>query len=133
MEREEIYEILTATLTKKLPLPPQNWWVAQLTYELWNTGSEFKSDSFIRQQDALAKCLYYLVDYSLRMPSWINLATGNARVKQLCEELAEEIEKITFQPESVIAKHGKLKLSLYTILNVQTCLIYREETARKIA
>ena len=51
----------------------------------------------------------------------------------MCGELADEIEQITYEPDSVIAKHGKLKAWLKAILAVQTCWIYREETARSIA
>ena len=36
------------------------------------------------------------------------------------------------RPAGVIEKHGKLKVWLKAILAVQTCLIYREETARFI-
>ena len=50
--------------------------------------------------------------------------------KQMCEELVFEIEKITFEPEKVVVKHGKLKSWLSAILSVQICLIYCEETDR---
>ena len=51
----------------------------------------------------------------------------------MCGELADEIEQITYEPEAVIAKHGKLKVWLKAKLAVQTCWIYREETERVIA
>lgn len=57
----------------------------------------------------------------------------DARVRQMCGELADEIEQITYEPEAVIAKHGKLKARLKAILAVQTCLTYREETERVVA
>jgi hypothetical protein len=66
------------------------------------------------------------------MPEWIDTTETNDRVKLLCRELAEEIEKITLRPSEVIEKHGKLKVWLKAILAVQTCMIYREETARNI-
>lgn len=56
------------------------------------------------------------------MPEWINLSTENERVREMCSELADEIEQITYEPEAVIAKHGKLKSWLKAILAVQTCL-----------
>ena len=52
---------------------------------------------------------------------------------KICGELADEIEQITYEPESVIARRGKLKSWLKAILAVQTCWIYREETTRVIA
>jgi hypothetical protein len=67
------------------------------------------------------------------MPQWINLSTENKRVRQMCGELADEIEQITYEPDAVIARHGKLKSWLKAKLAVQTCLIYNEETARVIA
>ncbi len=67
------------------------------------------------------------------MPEWINLSTENERVRKMCGELADEIEQITYEPELVIGKHSKLKAQLKAILAVQTCWIYREETARVIA
>lgn len=66
------------------------------------------------------------------MPEWIDTTETNDRVKLACRELAEEIEKITRCPAEVIERHGKLKVWLKAILAVQTCLIYREETARNI-
>jgi hypothetical protein len=66
------------------------------------------------------------------MPEWIDTTVGNDRVKLFCLELAEEIEEITLRPAVAIEKRGKLKVWLKAILAVQTCLIYREETARNI-
>jgi hypothetical protein len=53
-----------------------------------------------------------LVDFARRMPEWINLSTTNERVREMCGELADEIEQITYEPEAVIARHGKLKVWL---------------------
>ena len=64
------------------------------------------------------------------MPERVNLTETNNRIKEVCEELAFEIVKITLEPESVIEKRGKLKSWLSAILSVQTCLIYCEETDR---
>jgi hypothetical protein len=80
----------------------------------------------------LQTCLFYLIDFARRITDRINTTETNDRVKLLCRELSEEIEKITQQPAEVIEKHGKLKVWLKAILAVQTCLIYREETARNI-
>lgn len=133
LTRAEIYSILVAAIIDKQPLPPASWCASQLDEELWRATKEFEPDAFSRQQDALETCLNYLVDYAVRMPERVNLAESNARVKEMCEELADEIEKITFAPDEIICKRGKLKSWLKAILSVQTCLIYREETERFIA
>jgi hypothetical protein len=74
-----------------------------------------------------------LVDFARRMPEWINLSTTNERVREMCGELADEIEQITYEPEAVIARHGKLKVWLKGKSGSSDVLIYREETERNIA
>jgi hypothetical protein len=131
--RDELYRMLAAALIKKKPLPPDDWSVVKLDEEVYRAGSEYEPNLFLRHSDALATCLFYLVDFARRMPEWINLSTETARVREMCGDLADEIEQITYEPEAVIAKHGKLKVWLKAKLAVQTCLIYREETERVIA
>lgn len=131
--RDELYRMLTTALVKKKPLPPENWSAVKLDEEVTNSGSEYEPSIYLRHQDALTTCVYYLVDFASRMPEWINLSTVNERVCKMCGELADEIEQITYEPESVIARRGKLKSWLKAILAVQTCWIYREETERVIA
>ncbi len=129
---DEIYRKLIAALERNKPHPPDGWCASQLDEEIRRAGREFEPDAKLRQEDALQTCLFYLVDFVRRMPEWIDTTAGNDRVKLLCLELSEEIEKITLRPAGVIQKHGKLKAWLKAILAVQTCLIYREETARNI-
>jgi len=131
--RDEIYRKLVAALTDKQPLPPAGWCASMLDEELWRATKEFEPDAYLRQQDALRTCFAYLVDYAVRMPERVNLAESNHRVRKMCAELADELEKITAKPEEIIGERGKLKSWLKAILSVQTCLIYREETARCIA
>lgn len=131
--RDEIYSILIRAITDKLPLPPAGWFASQLDEELWRATKKYEPDASLRQRDALETCLAYLVDFSARMPEWINTTETNERVKKMCEELAAEIEKITVAPDEIIGTRGKLKSWLKAILSVQTCLIYREETERVIA
>lgn len=131
--RDELYRMLAAALIKKKPLPPENWSVVKLDEEVYRAGSEYEPNLFLRHSDALATCVFYLVDFARRMPEWINLSIETARVREMCGDLADEIEQITYEPEAVIAKHGKLKAWLKAKLAVQTCLIYREETERVIA
>lgn len=131
--RDELYRMLTAALIKKKPLPSVDWSVVKLDEEVYRAGSDYEPNLFLRHLDALATCLFYLVDFARRMPEWINLSTETARVREMCGDLADEIEQITYEPEEVIAKHGKLKVWLKAKLAVQTCLIYREETERVIA
>ena len=130
--RDALYRMLAAALNKKKPLPPEDWSVVKLDEEVYRAGSDFEPNLFSRHLDALTTCLFYLVDFARRMPEWINLSTETARVRAMCGDLADEIEQITYEPESVIAKHGKLKAWLKAKLAVQTCLIYREETERVI-
>jgi hypothetical protein len=130
--RDEIYRKLIAALECKEPHPPAGWCASELDEEIRRAGREFEPDAKLRQEDALQTCLFYLVDFARRMPEWIDTTETNDRVKLLCLELSEEIEKITLRPAGVIEKHGKLKVWLKAILAVQTCLIYREETARNI-
>lgn len=131
--REMLYLMLAAALVKKKPLPPDDWSVAGLDEEVSRAGKEYEPNLHLRHHDALLTTVFYLVDFSRRMPEWINLSTENERVRQMCGELADEIKQITYEPDEVIAKHGKLKSWLKAILAVQTCLIYREETTRVIA
>ena len=130
--RDEIYKKLIAAITDKEPLPPAGWCASQLDEELWRATKEYEPDPFLRQEDALRTCLAYLVDFAVRMPEWINTTETNERVRKMCRELADEIEKITVAPKEIIDERGKLKSWLKAILSVQTCLIYREETARVI-
>ncbi len=130
---DEIYQKLIAAITDKKPLPPAGWCASQLDVELWRATKDYEPDAFLRQEDALRTCLAYLVDFAVRMPEWINTTETNERVKEMCGELADEIEKITVAPHEIIGKRGKLKSWLKAILSVQTCLIYREETERVIA
>lgn len=129
---EEIYRKLIAALERKVPHPPAGWCASELDEEIWRAGREFEPDAKVRQHDALQTCLFYLVDFARRMPEWIDTTETNDRVKLACRELSDEIEKITLRPAEVIEKHGKLKVWLKAILAVETCLIYREETARNI-
>lgn len=131
--RSDLYGMLAAALIKKKPLPPDDWSVVKLDEEVSSAGSEYEPNLYLRHTDALATCVFYLVDFACRMPEWINLSTENERVREMCGELADEIEQITYEPEAVIAARGKLKSWLKAILAVQTCWIYREETTRVIA
>ena len=131
--RSEIYRILTEALIKKTPLPPKGWSVVKLDEEVYRAGKQYEPNLHSRHKDALATSVFYLVDFARRMPEWINLSTTNERVREMCDELADEIEQITYEPEAVIARHGKLKVWLKAKLAVQTCLIYRAETTRNIA
>jgi hypothetical protein len=131
--RDELYRMLTAALINKKPLPPSRWSVVKLDEEVRCAGKEYDPNLFSRHQDALLITIFYLVDFACRMPEWINLSNETERVRKMCGELADEIEQITYEPEAVIAQHGKLKSWLKAILAVQTCLIYRDETARVIA
>jgi len=131
--RDEICRMLAAALIKKKPLPLEDWSVAWLDEEVTRAGSEYEPNPYLRHADALLTAVFYLVDFARRMPEWVNLSTETERVREICGELADEIEQITYEPESVIAKRGKLKAWLKAILAVQTCLIYREETERVIA
>jgi hypothetical protein len=131
--RDEIYRKLLAALRDKRPLPPSGWCASKLDEELWRATRRYEPDAFLRQKDTLETSLCYLVDYAVRMPERVNLTESNRRVKEMCEDLAIEIDKITREPDEVITRHGKLKAWLHAILSVQTCLIYREETERFIA
>ncbi len=129
---DEIYRKLIAALERKEPHPPAGWCASELDEEIRRAGREFEPDARLRQADTLQTCLFYLVDFARRMPEWIDTTIGNDRVKHLCLELSEEIDKITLRPAEAIERRGKLKVWLKAILAVQTCLIYREETARNI-
>lgn len=130
---DEIYKKLIAALENKEPLPPADWCASQLDEELWRATKDYEPDAFLRQEDALRTCFAYLVDFAVRMPEWINTTETNERVRKMCREVADEIEKITVAPGEIIGERGKLKSWLKAILSVQTCLIYREETERVIA
>lgn len=131
--REVIYQMLATALVKKKPLPPNDWSVVKLDEEVSRAGAEYELDLYRRHRDALIICVYYLVDFACQMPERVNLSLSNSRVQTMCGELADEIEQITYEPNVVISKRGKLKSWLKAILAVQTCWIYREETARVIA
>ena len=133
LTRGEIYQTLARALTEKRPAPPAGWCASQLQEELWRATRAYEPDALMRQQDALETSLFYLVDYASRMPERVNLSQSNKRAREICEELADEIEKITHTPGEIINERGKLKAWLSAILSVQTCLIYREETERFIA
>jgi hypothetical protein len=110
--RSEIYRILTEALIKKTPLPPKvGAWsnsTKKFIAPVRNTNRICIRDT----RDALCASVFYLVDFACRMPEWINLSTTNERVREMCGELADEIEQITYEPEAVIARHGKLKVWL---------------------
>lgn len=131
--RDEIFRMLVAALETKNPLPPTGWSVVKLDRELMDAGKEYEPNLYLRHRDALATSVFYLVDFACNVPERVNLSTDTARVREICGDLADEIEQITYEPESVIARHGKLKAWLLAILAVQTCFIYREETERVIA
>lgn len=131
--RAEIYRILTKVLIEKKPLPPQEWSVVKFDRKVDFAGKEFDTDLFSRHRDALTNAIYYLADFASRMPERVNLSSSNSRVAEMCGELADEIEQITYEPEAVITRHGNLRSWLKAVLAVQTCLIYREETERVIA
>lgn len=133
LARGEIYQALVVALAEKRPVPPAGWSAATLQEELWRATREYEPDAFLRQQDALETSLFYLVDYASRMPERVNLTESNGRVREMLEELTDEIEKITHRADAIIGERGKLKAWLNAILSVQTCLIYREETERFIA
>lgn len=128
-----LYLMLADALIKKKPSPPESWSVVEFGEEVRTSGKFFEPDRRLRHTDALLTSVYYLVDFASRMPEWIDLSTINERVRLMCGELADEIERITFDPERTIAEHSKLKSRLKAILAVQTCWIYREETDRRIA
>jgi hypothetical protein len=130
--RDELCRMLAAALIKKKPLPPEGWSAAGLDEEGTRAGSEYEPNLYLRHHDALRACVFYLVDFSRRMPERINLSTSNKRVHAMCGELSDEIEQITYEPDAVIAARGRSKAWLKAILAVQTCLIYREETARVV-
>lgn len=130
---DEIYPILARALTEKQPSPPAGWCASKLDDEILRATKVYEPDAFLRQQNALGDCLAYLVDFARRMPEWIDVTEKNERVREMCGELASEVEKIAFAPEEIINERGKLKSWLKAILAVQTCLIYREELAKKIA
>lgn len=130
---DEIYLLLVGALIEKRPLPPAGWCASKLDEEIRRATGEYEPDAYLRQKDALDTSLFYLIDFALRMPERVNLTENNSRVKEMCEDLAAEIEKITFEPNKVISKHGKLKVWLKAILAVQSCIIYTEETTRHIA
>lgn len=132
-DRQKICQRLLDALARKTPQPPPEWNLVKLDEEILTATKEYDQDSTRRFVDAARTAIFYLTDFSRRMPAWIDVTTRNARVVEMCEELAHEIERIALQPDEVVAEHGKLKSWLKAILAVQTCLIYREETERAIA
>ena len=133
LRRGDIYKLLLKALEEKRPVPPADWSVVKLDDEVYRAGKEFDSDPLVRQKDALKTALFYLADFALRMPERVDLSENTKRVREICENLSSEIEKITLEPDEVIRRRGKLKVWLKAILSVQTCLIYRDETERYIA
>ena len=133
LRHDEIYARLIAALEEKRPLAPTGWSVSQLDEEAFKATGEYEPDAFLRQKDAFETSLFYLADFSARMPEWIDTTENNERVRKACEMLALEIENITNRPGDVISRDGKLKVRLAAILAVQTCLIYREETEKASA
>lgn len=131
--RDELYRMLLTVLVRKKPQPTEDWSVVKFDDEVSNAGSEYEPNLYLRHYDALRNAVFYLADFAARMPERVNLSTENERVRKMCGELADEIEQITYEPDAVIAKRGKLKSWLKAILAVQTCWIYREETERVIA
>lgn len=131
--RQNVYQRLLDALRLKTPLPPPEWDLVKLDEEILRATKEYNPNSTARFVDAATTAIYYLTDFSNRMPAWIDVSTDNGRVVAMCQELAAEIERITFRPDEVIAERGKLKSWLKATLAVQTCLIYREETERVIA
>lgn len=129
----EIYKILLTALREKVPTPPDGWSVVKLEKEIYEATKEYEPDPFVRQKDALETSIYYLIDFALRMPDRVDLSENTLRVREICEDLSQEIERITLKPDEVIKTRGKLKVWLNAILSVQTCLIYRNETDRFIA
>ena len=90
--RAVIYQMLATALVKKKPLPPKDWSVVKLDAEVSRAGTEYNPDLYRRHWDALITCVYYLVDFSCQMPERVNLSLSNSRVRQMCGELADEIE-----------------------------------------
>ncbi len=133
LNRKDIYKTLLRALKEKSPKPPENWSVVKLEEEIRQATNEYEPDLILRQNDALQTSIYYLTDFAQRMPEWIDLSENTKRVREICEDLAKEIQRITLKPEEVIEERGKLKVWLNAILSVQTCLIYRDETDRNIA
>lgn len=131
--RQNVYQRLLDALRLKTPLPPPEWDLVKLDEEILRATREYNPDSTARFVDAMTTAIYYLTDFSSRMPAWIDVSVNNDRVVAMCQELAAEIEGITFRPDKIIHERGKLKSWLKAILAVQTCLIYREETERVIA
>lgn len=133
LSRDNIYKILLRALKEKSPKPPSDWSVVKLEEEIRQATRRYEPDMILRQEDALRTAQYYLTDFAGRMPEWIDLSENTFRVREICEDLAREIQRITLKPEEVIEERGKLKVWLKAILSVQTCLIYRDETDRHIA
>ena len=133
LSRDDIYKILLRALKEKSPKPPSDWSVVKLEEEIYRATKEYEPDMILRQKDALRTAVYYLTNFAQRMPEWIDLSVNTFRVREICEDLAKEIQRITLKPEEVIEERGKLKVWLKAILSVQTCLIYRDETDRHIA
>lgn len=131
--RDEIYRMLAAALIEKKPQPPENWSVVKLDEEVTSAGRDYEPNLYLRHGDALLTAVFYLVDFARRMPERVDLSTETVRVHDMCGELADEIEQITYEPEAVIARDGKLKVGIKAILAVGTHLVYCDETDRFIA
>lgn len=133
LSRDEIYQTLIHAITEKRPLPPADWDLVKLEEEIRTATAQYDPNPLSRQQDALLTAVYYLVDFAVRMPEWIETTAKNERVEKTCRELAEELIKITEHPDEIIAERGKLKSWLKAILAVNTSLIYVEETEKAVA
>lgn len=130
---EELDEQIWKALIEKTPLPPENWSRSKLDNEVLKSTDTFEVNPHFRQKDALETTVYYLASFAKRMPERVNLTRSNKNVAEMCVRLLSEIERITFQPEKIIAESGKLKVLLVAILAAGTCWIYRNETERFIA
>src|ERR1041384_2884501 len=116
LARDEIYRMLAGVLAQKRPEPPAGWSVARLDEEVFRGGARVEPDLFRRHRDAVLTSVFYLVDFAGKMPDWINLSISSKRVREMCGELADEIEQITYEPEAVVKKRGRLKGWLKAIL-----------------
>lgn len=130
LRNDEIAKKLWKALVEKTPLPPSNWTISKLNDEILHSAGEFEADQFLRQKDALETAVFYLTTFANGMPERVNLTASNQNVVRICDRLTNEIERITFCPETVIAERGKLKAWLVAILAAGTCWIYQQETAR---
>jgi hypothetical protein len=132
LSREELFRLFLKALADKKPESFTGWTAAELDEEIYKATREYEPDPLLRQADALQTAVFCLTDFARRMPERVDLSENTARVREMCLDLAAEIERITLRPDEVIAERGKLKVRLKAILSIRTCLIYREETERFI-